>query len=226
MPIVELIFDPDCPNVEQTRARLRQAFAKVGELPQWKEWNRGPAEIPAYVNRYGSPTVLIDGRDVGGLPPAGERRSPRSMRSGKERAQNPGRRRRENIASTRCSQPAAQRAALGVPQRKLQTGTATYGEGHHRHSGHRQQSAQGPRRPRRFGTLSVSVADALRTGKLRRRRQSRPRGAAPRECVEIETSQRALCEAGNLLRTGAGAGTVPSAKHRRPRSGSSSGITI
>ena len=43
---VELITDPDCPNVEATREQLRQAFAAVGEVPSWDEWDRQADDAP------------------------------------------------------------------------------------------------------------------------------------------------------------------------------------
>lgn len=61
---VELIYDVDCPNVAETRARLVEALAAAGLAPQWQEWQRGDEDSPEYVRRYGSPTILVDGRDV------------------------------------------------------------------------------------------------------------------------------------------------------------------
>ena len=63
---VELITDRDCPNVEATREQLRQAFVAVGEPPAWDEWDRAADDAPLYARSYGSPTVLVDGRDVVG----------------------------------------------------------------------------------------------------------------------------------------------------------------
>lgn len=63
---VELIIDRGCPNVEVARAELRRALSDL-ELPlQWQEWDRESAEAPTYAREYGSPTVLVDGRDVVG----------------------------------------------------------------------------------------------------------------------------------------------------------------
>lgn len=61
---VELIYDSDCPNVEPTRSKLRQALAEVGLDQQWQEWDRADPASPDYVHRYGSPTVLVDGNDI------------------------------------------------------------------------------------------------------------------------------------------------------------------
>ena len=67
---IELIYDADCPNVAAAREHLREALARAGASPDWKEWDRADPEGPPYVRRYGSPTILVDGRDVGGLPPS------------------------------------------------------------------------------------------------------------------------------------------------------------
>jgi len=71
---VELITDVDCPNVEAARANLMRAFSRVGLPARWTEWERDDPEAPAWVAEYGSPTVLVDGRDVsgdGGSSPSG-----------------------------------------------------------------------------------------------------------------------------------------------------------
>ncbi len=66
MPKVELIFDSDCPNVEPARQQLREAFSVLGLTPQWTEWLRMDPTSPDYVRQYGSPTILIDGKDIAG----------------------------------------------------------------------------------------------------------------------------------------------------------------
>jgi mercuric ion transport protein len=67
---VELIYDGDCPNVPKARVRLLQAFAEAGIAPHWLEWERGDPASPDYVRGYGSPTILVDGRDVEGAGPS------------------------------------------------------------------------------------------------------------------------------------------------------------
>jgi hypothetical protein len=69
MPNVELIYDADCPNAEAARSQLRLALAQAGQAPQWGEWERSDRAAPPYVRRYGSPTILVDGRDVAGGAP-------------------------------------------------------------------------------------------------------------------------------------------------------------
>lgn len=71
MPSVELIYDADCPNVEAARRQLRAAFQALGLTPAWQEWQRGSPSSPAHVRQYGSPTVLVGGRDVTGVSPSG-----------------------------------------------------------------------------------------------------------------------------------------------------------
>ena len=61
---VELVYDPDCPNVGGARAALLRAFARAGRRPVWTEWDLASAASPARVRGYGSPTILVDGRDV------------------------------------------------------------------------------------------------------------------------------------------------------------------
>ena len=70
MPAVELIYDPDCPNVDGAREQLGRAFVKVGLEPDWQEWNREASGSPGYVRDYGSPTILGEGRDVAGASPS------------------------------------------------------------------------------------------------------------------------------------------------------------
>jgi multidrug transporter EmrE-like cation transporter len=66
---VELIYDADCPNLEKTRSLLIKAFTLTGVSARWREWERSASESPEYVRLYGSPTILIDGKDVAGAAP-------------------------------------------------------------------------------------------------------------------------------------------------------------
>jgi len=69
---VELVYDRDCPNVNEARAVLRRAFAHVGVAPAWVEWDRKTPDTPDYAKGYGSPTILVDGKDVAGAEPSAE----------------------------------------------------------------------------------------------------------------------------------------------------------
>ncbi len=67
MPLrVDLVFDEGCPHVERARDNLRAALRQAG-LPQvWVSWRRSD-RIPDRYRGYGSPTVLVQGRDVTGM---------------------------------------------------------------------------------------------------------------------------------------------------------------
>lgn len=69
MPTVDLVYDGDCPHVGQAREQLLRAFAAAGIPPRWREWRADDPEAPPHVRGYGSPTVLVDGRDVAGATP-------------------------------------------------------------------------------------------------------------------------------------------------------------
>lgn len=64
---IELVYDRDCPNVEQARAMIQAALAEVGAVTHWTEWDREDARTPNALRHYGSPTVLVNGRDVSSL---------------------------------------------------------------------------------------------------------------------------------------------------------------
>ena len=65
MTRIDLIFDKDCPHVDEARTVLRSALEELGsgQVP-WAEWDRASADTPNELRQYGSPTVLVDGRDV------------------------------------------------------------------------------------------------------------------------------------------------------------------
>lgn len=66
---VELIYDADCPNAAATRSLLISAFARTGASARWREWERSAPDTPAHARTYGSPTILVDGKDVAGPSP-------------------------------------------------------------------------------------------------------------------------------------------------------------
>ena len=70
---VEVVCDPDCPNVPEARTQLLRAFAEVGISPSWIEWNHDSTAAPIYAHAFGSPTVLVNGQDVSqGTPTSGK----------------------------------------------------------------------------------------------------------------------------------------------------------
>jgi mercuric ion transport protein len=62
---VELVYDPDCPNVERARLAIRTALTKVGAPAVWREWDRGDPATLGVLRSLGSPSVLVNGLDVG-----------------------------------------------------------------------------------------------------------------------------------------------------------------
>jgi hypothetical protein len=62
---VDLVYDRDCPNVERARSMIRTALGEVGGRAVSREWDREDSATPARFRSYGSPTVLVNGRDVG-----------------------------------------------------------------------------------------------------------------------------------------------------------------
>jgi len=99
---VELIYDSDCPNVSKTRANLLRAFADAGQHAQWNEWDRNAPDTPARVKQYGSPTILVNGRDIAGEKAGETTASCRLYKNGDERfSRAPS---IEQIADALCSQ--------------------------------------------------------------------------------------------------------------------------
>ena len=67
MPGIELVYFDGCPNVDDARANIRAALEAADLPPTWQEWNQHDPNAPEYVKQYGSPTVLVGGRDVTGV---------------------------------------------------------------------------------------------------------------------------------------------------------------
>ncbi len=72
MVTVDLVYSPDCPNVSLARTNLLLAFARAGMKPTWSEHRIGDPEAPPRTRGFGSPTILVDGRDVAGEAPSAE----------------------------------------------------------------------------------------------------------------------------------------------------------
>lgn len=71
MTTVELLYFPDCPNVPAAREQLRRACEAAGVPAVWSEVDVTSESAPAHARGYGSPTVLVDGKDVTGAAPGG-----------------------------------------------------------------------------------------------------------------------------------------------------------
>ncbi|HEX9744253.1 MAG TPA: hypothetical protein VGB30_02395 [bacterium] len=66
---IELIYDNICPNVEAAREVLSNALEQSGLPGKWDELNKDDGECPKHAKYYGSPTILVNGKDVAGLEP-------------------------------------------------------------------------------------------------------------------------------------------------------------
>lgn len=69
---VELIYEKTCPNIKAAREQLIKAFVETGMTPHWQEWEVSSPDSPSHVHGYGSPTVLINKKDVSGEIPEGD----------------------------------------------------------------------------------------------------------------------------------------------------------
>lgn len=68
-PRVELIYDRDCPNVDEARRELTAALREEGLTVGWEEREQGGTRLDQEAI-FGSPTVIVDGRDVVAESPA------------------------------------------------------------------------------------------------------------------------------------------------------------
>lgn len=63
---IELVYFDGCPNAEQARESLQAALGDADGAGTWSEWNLSDEATPERFQRFGSPTVLVDGEDVTG----------------------------------------------------------------------------------------------------------------------------------------------------------------
>ena len=69
---VALLYFKGCPNISMARKNLNEAFAKADIPAQWDEIDLNEPNTPKELKGYGSPTILVDGKDVTGTVPRGE----------------------------------------------------------------------------------------------------------------------------------------------------------
>ncbi len=65
---IEFIYDSDCPNVAEARKNLLKAIKLTQIEHQIVEWERQAVSSPKYVKNYGSPTILINQKDLLEMP--------------------------------------------------------------------------------------------------------------------------------------------------------------
>lgn len=63
---IQLLWFPGCPNVDAARTALCEAMSRVGVDDPIEEIDVSAPSAPAELRNWGSPTILIDGVDVGG----------------------------------------------------------------------------------------------------------------------------------------------------------------
>ncbi len=61
---IQLLYFPSCPNADAARTRLRQALRRCGKALSWEEVDLDALGTSSSLRRFGSPSILIDGRDV------------------------------------------------------------------------------------------------------------------------------------------------------------------
>lgn len=61
---IELIYDLGCPNIPEAQKLLSEMLTSMNLPSAWQEWDRADAQAPDYVQGFGSPTILVDGKDV------------------------------------------------------------------------------------------------------------------------------------------------------------------
>lgn len=61
---IDLVYDRDCPNVDRARAAIRTALHESGADVDCAEWDRDSGATPPELRHFGSPTVLVNGKDV------------------------------------------------------------------------------------------------------------------------------------------------------------------
>ena len=61
---VELVYFTGCPNTDRARENIRSALREIGRAEQWVEWDLEDGATPERYRSYGSPTVLVGGKDV------------------------------------------------------------------------------------------------------------------------------------------------------------------
>jgi mercuric ion transport protein len=63
---VQLLYFDGCPNVDAARAAVGQALANTGIEARVEELDVNAETTPEALRGWGSPTILINGKDVGG----------------------------------------------------------------------------------------------------------------------------------------------------------------
>ena len=63
---IQLITFPGCPNTSAARALIERAVADAGVVAAIEEIDTTAPDTPVLLREWGSPTILLNGEDVGG----------------------------------------------------------------------------------------------------------------------------------------------------------------
>jgi len=63
---VQLVYFEGCPNADAAREAIQRNLVAASMAVELEEVDTNAADTPAALRTWGSPTVLVDGRDVGG----------------------------------------------------------------------------------------------------------------------------------------------------------------
>jgi glutaredoxin len=80
---VQLLGSRGCPHVEETRRRLKECLQGVGIDVTFEELELDDDDAPRELRGWGSPTILVNGEDVGGRLLPGQGASCRLYASGR-----------------------------------------------------------------------------------------------------------------------------------------------
>ena len=64
---VQLLYFPDCPNHESAREALRCCLAALNLSPDFEDIDVTAPATPESLRSWGSPTILVNDVDVGGM---------------------------------------------------------------------------------------------------------------------------------------------------------------
>lgn len=67
---VQLLYFPECPNFAGARAALRRVLTQLGLPAAFDEVDVSAPDAVPELRGWGSPTILVDGRDVAAEPAA------------------------------------------------------------------------------------------------------------------------------------------------------------
>jgi hypothetical protein len=67
---IELIYFEGCPNMDPAKVQLSRALEKLDLDVEFEVWKSDDTNAPEYASRYGSPSILLNERDIFGAPPS------------------------------------------------------------------------------------------------------------------------------------------------------------